>query len=78
MAHDEARDLRAAIRDAAAIQKLIRRHLARIAHCPAAGTSPRDAERTMQVLSDLLDMLEQNTRALQRALTLERRHRVLH
>ena len=78
MAYGDAHELRAAIRQAAGIQKLIRSHLARIAHCPAAGTSPRDAERTMQVLSDLLDMLEQNTRALQRALTLERRHRVLH
>jgi len=77
-AFDQAHDLRAAIREAAGIQKLIRRHLARIERHPAAGASPRDAERTRQVMADLLATLEQNTRALQRALAIRSNRRVLH
>jgi E3 ubiquitin-protein ligase DOA10 len=78
VAHDETHELRSAIRRAAVIKKLIRRHLTRIAQYPAAGASPRDRERTMQVMSDLLETLEQNTRVLQRALAFGRGQRVFH
>ena len=78
MAPDNTHELRAAIRQAAVIQRLIRRHLARITRRPAAGASLHDNERTMQVKSDLLVTLDQNTQALQRALAFGRGHRVLH
>lgn len=78
MAHDETHELRSAIRRAAVIQKLIRRHLQGLSRRPATGASARDTERTVQVMSDLLETLEQNTRALQRALALGRGNRVLH
>lgn len=78
MLHDDAYELGSAIQRAAVIQKLIRRHLRQIARRPTAGVSPRDAEHTVQVMSDLLETLEQNTQALQRALAHGRGHRVLH
>jgi hypothetical protein len=78
LAHDETHDLRAAIRQATGIQKLIRHHLARVTRRRTASTSSHDAERTRQVMSDLLETLEQNTRALQRALAMRSNRRVLH
>jgi hypothetical protein len=77
-AHSEAYELRLAIRRAAVIQKLIRRHVARLARHPAASVSPDDSERTIQVMSGLLETLEQNKRMLQRALAFGRGRRVLH
>lgn len=77
-AYDEAHDLRAAVREAAGIQRLIRHHLQRIARRPVDGASPRDAERTRQVMAYLLQTLERNTRALQRAPAMRSNRPVLH